>query len=89
MKGKLKNGFEYEVNDNILDNWEFVKLCRKIQKDSLCAVDFLDMALGEEQEEALCESLRGKDGIVHTSDVASAIEQISTAINESGTAGKN
>ena len=89
MKGKLKNGFKFEISDNISDDWEFVKLFRKAQQDSFYFVDLIVKMLGEEQEEKLCDSLRREDGIVHTEDIAAAIEQMSAVIEKSGNAGKN
>ena len=93
MKGKLKNGFKYEVRDSIVDDMEFVELTRKMQKDPLCVVDLLDYLLGEDQKNALYESLRGEDGIVHATEgdytVSDAVTEISDAIQKSGTAGKN
>lgn len=93
MKGKLKNGFKFEVKDGIVDDMEFVELARKMEKEPLFVVDFLEYILGKDQKAALYESLRGKDGIVHATEgdytVSDAVAEISDAIQKSGPAGKN
>lgn len=93
MKGTLKNGFKYEVRDDIVDDMEFVELARKMEKEPLYVVDFLEYILGNDQKVALYNSLRGKDGIVHATEgeysVSDAVAEISEMIQKSGTAGKN
>lgn len=93
MKGTLKNGFKYEVGDNIMDDMEFVEIYRAAQDDALKYIDLLEKLLGKEQKQRLYDSLRSKDGIVHVQEgdytVTDAVAEIFDAIRESGTAGKN
>ena len=93
MKGKLKNGFKFEVKDNIMDDMEFVEAYRKAQDDAMYYIDILTMLLGEDQKKALYESIRGKDGVVHVTQgdytITDAVTEIFEAIENSGTAGKN
>ena len=93
MKGKLKNGFKYEVSDNIMDDMEFVEIYRATQDDPLKYIDLLEKLLGKEQKQKLYDSIRGKDGVVHVQEgdytVTDAVAEIFKALEESGTAGKN
>ena len=93
MKGKLKNGFKFEVNEDIVDNYEFLELYRKAQDDPMYYIDIMTLMLGEKQMEALKESVRGDDGIVHVTKgdytITNAITEIMEVISNSGTAGKN
>ena len=92
MKGTLKNGFKFEVDDSIMDDMEFIELYRKAQDDPMYYIDVLTRMLGEDQKKALYESVRGKDGVVHVTDgdypVTDALSEIFEAIQKSGTAGQ-
>lgn len=76
MKGKLKNGFAYEIADDWADDMELIELYAKVQKDGMYFPELLDKILGEDQKAALYDSLRDKKGKVHVQDVADAIAEI-------------
>ena len=93
MKETLKNGFKYEVSDGIMDDMEFIEIYRAVEDDALKYIDLLEKLLGKEQKQKLYDSIRGKDGIVHVQDgdytVVDAVTEIFSALEKSGTAGKN
>ena len=65
VKGKLTNGFEFEVDEEILLDYDFLKLSVEYGKDSSNLKVFDDMLLmifGEEQKAAFEESFRNKNG---------------------------
>lgn len=78
-EGKLKNGFEYKIEDDRFDDYEmFEKLCA-IDKDdsniSLIIDVFIDL-LGEDQYDALKEHLRSKKGKISTKAMVEALHEI-------------
>ena len=79
IKGKTKSGFEFEIEEEVLDDYEIL--------EDLCAVDNGEVnkipkvasnILGEEQMKKLKEHLRGENGRVSASKMGEAIGEILT-----------
>ena len=77
MKGKTSSGFEYELNEEALDDYELL--------EDLCEIDAGNMAkmssamnrlIGAEQKVRLKEHLRTENGRVPMSKMMSEIEEI-------------
>lgn len=63
IKGKTSSGFEYEVDENTLDDWEFVEILSNIDKGLFyCVVDMAVKILGEDQYERLKSFIKEKEG---------------------------
>ena len=86
IKGKTKSGFDFELEDEVLDDYELL--------EALCSVDhgnysdvakLIEMLLGEEQKEALKAHLKNRDGRVKTSAIMNEISEIFEACSS----GKN
>ena len=86
IKGITKTGFEFKLEDEILDDYELL--------EALCSVDhgnysdvakLVEMLLGKEQKEALKTFLRKRDGRGRTSAIMNEISDIFEACS----AGKN
>ena len=78
-EGKLKNGFEYKIDDDRFDDYEmFEKLCA-IDRDenniSMIIEVFRDL-LGDKQYDALKEHLRNKKGKISTQAMVEALHEI-------------
>ena len=67
VKGKLSNGFEFEVKDNIKKDYSLIIEYSKYKKDPEDFEQFdkiLTMVLGEEQRTAFVESFMDGEGCV-------------------------
>ena len=84
MKSKLKDGYEVEINESCLNDWEFLKLLRKIDKgDTGLIVDIAERLLGGEKEvDKLAKHLE-VDGITPTDKMVDALTEIMESANES------
>ena len=79
LRGKTESGFEFELDDNVLDDWKLVKYLRNVDKgDSQYIVDVAERLLGEEQCEKLenfIEEKYGKaTGTLMTKEIASILK---------------
>ena len=86
MKGKTSSGFEYELDEEALDDYELLEdLCGLDEGDIAKAIGVLDRLLGVEQKNRLKEHLRTESGRVPTSKMMIEIGEIFN----SAQAGKN
>lgn len=83
MKAKLKDGYEVEVNEVVLNDWQFVKMLRKIDKgDAGLIVDVAEALLGGEEEvDKLAEHL-SVDGHTAASKMVDALTEIMESVGE-------
>lgn len=75
IKGKLKNGFKYEINEKALESYEFLSLLNEVEKKPQKSIELIRMILGIEGEKALIESLK-EDGFTPINKVSQALEEI-------------
>ena len=67
IKGRTESGFEYELDDSVMDDYELLELLTDINKgDARRIVDVAGKLLGLEQKDRLKEHIRGKEGRVST-----------------------
>lgn len=86
IKDKTATGFEFQLNENVLDNMELLELMVEVQKGSPAAlIPAFRMVLGDEQRKALYDHLRTEDGRVPVKAVAEAFAEIVKAAQK----GKN
>ena len=79
VRGKTKSGFEFELPDDVFDDFELVELFAKVNKNPIYLGELAEKVLGLEQKERLMEFVR-KDGKVRTSDMMQALLEIEEAI---------
>lgn len=84
MKAKLKDGYKVEINESCLNDWEFLKLLRKIDKgDTGLIVDIAEKLLGGEKEvDKLAKHLE-VDGVTPADKMVDALTEIMESANES------
>lgn len=82
MKVKLSNGFECEVDENILDNMELIDAIAGADDDVTNVSALVKMIFGDNKK-ALYDSLR-EDGRVSVSSIVSAIKEVLEAAGEEG-----
>ena len=64
-KGKTKTGFEFELDDEVLDDYELLEVLHKVDQGEYGYVpEMVDRLLGEKQKEALKEHVRSTNGKV-------------------------
>lgn len=83
MKAKLKDGYEAEICENSLNDWNFIKLLRKVDKgDTGLIVDVAEVLLGGEEEvDKLAEHL-SVDGFTPADKMVDALTELMESVGE-------
>lgn len=83
MKARLSDGFEVEINDSCLNNWQFLTVLRKIDKgETGLIVDAAEIILGgEEQVENLAKHLE-VNGVTPADAMVNAITELMESTNK-------
>lgn len=84
VKGKTGTGFEFSVDETLLQNYRFVKRLAHVAKNDY--TEFFDLfteILGESQEEALIQYLEEKNGQATTEQMAKEFADILKVMQES------
>lgn len=81
-RGKTESGFEFEINEQDLDDMEFLELLAKSQNDALAFPAVLERLLGSEQKKALYDHLRNESGRVPVEATADIVAEIMTIAGE-------
>ena len=76
MKGKTSTGFEFDIEDERLDDMELVDIMAEIDENPLLMPKLCTMLLGEEQKKRLYDHLRSEDGRVPIEATTNAIQEI-------------
>lgn len=76
LTGKTKSGFEYEVSDAAMNNYELVEVLAEVDANPLLLPRLLKMLLGDEQKKRLMNHLRTEDGNVPIDAVSDEIMEI-------------
>lgn len=82
IKGNA-NGFDFEIDEKILDDWELLEKIRAVDKgDAGMCIDVALAFLGEEQYEALKNHIRSENGKVTITAMRDALDCIFSACDE-------
>lgn len=76
LKGTTKSGFRYEINENIGDDYELLKLITKVEQDGTLIFDLTEKLLGVKQAANLEKFLKKRDGYVSTKKVIEEVIEI-------------
>ena len=76
MKGKTSTGFEFDIEDERLDDMELVDIMAEIDENPLLMPKLCKMLLGEEQKKRLYDHLRSEDGRVPIEATTNALQEI-------------
>lgn len=86
IKGMTKSGFEFEVNENVMDNMELVDALTELEDsgatNSMAMSRVAAMVLGKEQRKRLYDHHREEDGRVPVAAVYEDIGEIFTAFGQ-------
>ena len=76
LTGKTESGFEFEIEEKTLDDYEFIEAVGKCEQgDPLAYVKVVDVALGSKKEKAF-EKIREKCGYVSAKEITKLIVEI-------------
>ena len=77
IEGKLKSGFEYKIEDYVLDNMELLDAIAEVDQNPMVLSKVLKMLMGDEQRKKLYDHLRDpKKGNVPIVAVSDAVAEI-------------
>lgn len=83
LKGKTKSGFKFEIDKEVLDDWELLELLEKIDSGDVSvmpkAITFL---LGNRQYQNLKKFIKKRDGKIKITTMVEEFNQIMTAQKE-------
>lgn len=86
LRGKTESGFAYEIDEEVMDDYDFLEiLCKIDDGDTALTVKMVDMLLGEKQKEELKNHLRTENGRVSAKRMLAEVMEIFQATKE----GKN
>lgn len=77
ITGKTESGFEFELNEDYLDDYEMLEKIREIDEGNITVItDVVPSLLGQEQKERLKEHIRKETGKVSIKDMVYELGQI-------------
>ena len=76
IKGKTSSGFEYEILEEQLNNYELLESIAELEENALALPKVVNMLLGKEQKNKLTKHLRTKDGMVPLDKMMNEITEI-------------
>ena len=76
LKGKTSIGFEYEIAEDVLNNYELVEAIGELDTNPLAITKIVNLLLGNEQKNALKEAVRDENGIVSVTELTNQITEI-------------
>ncbi|NLI64499.1 MAG: hypothetical protein GX367_07195 [Bacteroidales bacterium] len=82
IKGKTKSGFEYEILEENLNNYELVEVLGELEENPLLIARVVNLLLGKEQADRLKNHLRTENGTVPTDKMSEEIMEIFNSQNE-------
>lgn len=83
MKNTTTSGFEFEISEENIDDWELIKALREIDKgNAQYVVDALPLLLGNDQAKKLEDHVRDKNGKVKITSIMKEFEEIMSKSQE-------
>ena len=77
IKGKLKCGYEYEIEDHVLNNMELLDAVAEIEENPMALSSVTKMLFGTEKRKELYDKLRDPaNGTVPIMAVSEAVAEI-------------
>lgn len=76
MKGKTSSGFEFEISEDIKNDYELVENLGELEDNPLILGKIVRQILGKEQTAKLKDHIRNEKGIVPTDKMTQEIIEI-------------
>lgn len=82
LKGKTKSGFEFEVQDESLNNYELIEVLSEVDTNPLLLPRLVKMLLGDDQKIKLTDHVRTESGTVPLDKISTEIMEIFQSGNQ-------
>jgi hypothetical protein len=83
--GTLSNGFEYSINDEVLDDMELIDAMEQSQGDDPLKVGkVIAMILGDDQKSAFYDSIRNESGRVPVNETVTLLTELIESLGDQG-----
>lgn len=83
LKGISASGFEFEIDEEVLDDWEMLELLQEIDDGSVGKIaKAIVLLLGKEQYEKLKNFIKARDGKIKASVMIDEFTSIMNANKE-------
>ena len=76
LKGKTKSGFQYEVTDETLNDFQLIEVLADVDTNPMLLPKLVKMLLGDEQKQRLLDHLRTEKGNVPLDAISVEIMEI-------------
>ena len=73
IKGKTSSGFEFEISEDIINDYELVENLGELDSNPLILGEIVRQILGKEQTAKLKDHIRNENGIVPTDKMTQEI----------------
>lgn len=75
LKGKTKSGYEYEVDEKALDDYELMEALADIETNPLKITKVVNLLFGESKA-GLIEFLKSKNGYASTTEIGNIVTEV-------------
>lgn len=75
-KGKTSTGFEYELSEEALNNYELVEALNEIDENPLAITKVVNLLLGKEEIKKLKDHVRTENGTVPVENLTNEITEM-------------
>jgi hypothetical protein len=82
LKGKTSTGFEYEISDGRMNNYELLEVFGLMENDATLMPKAVTMLLGKDQAEQLKNHVRDEDGLVPADKMGDELKDIFAGQNQ-------
>lgn len=72
-KGKTKDGFKFEIADEVLESWELLEAINEVEEEPFKIVKLVTLLLGTEQKKRLIEHLGGHPSVTQMNEAITEI----------------
>ena len=76
LKGKTKSGFEYEIADERLNNYELLESMAEVDSNPLTLPTVINLLLGKENAMALKNHVKGDGEFISTEKLSQELQEI-------------
>lgn len=82
IKGKTKTGFDFKIEDAVLNDYELLELFAEVDENPLLVPKLVKMILGEDQKNRLIDHVRNENGVAGVDKISIELENILTSSSE-------
>lgn len=82
IKGKTKTGFDFKIEDAVLNDYELLELFAEVDENPLLVPKLVKMILGEDQKNRLIDHVRNENGVAGVDKISIELENILTSSAE-------